>query len=329
MLEEDRFIERFFAPLSPQAGAYNLKDDVAVLSPAAGSRFVITSDTVVEGVHFFGEDKPAHIAQKSLRVNLSDLAAKGARPQAYFLNLSLPFKRDESFMEGFVEGLAQDQEEFGILLYGGDTVRVNGPLTITITAVGVAPAQKDLYRGNGRDGDILVVTGTLGDAALGLLLRRNAALAETWGLGVADKRDLRMRFLLPQPRLAAGAALRAHARAALDVSDGLIADCARLARASGLGGALQREALPLSEAARKAVRADESLWESIVAGGDDYEILAAVPPDRVKPLLADLRAVGLTGHVVGALYAGEAGEVRLFDSHGEPLPLARQGYSHI
>ena len=329
MLEEDRFIERFFAPLSPMAGAYNLKDDAAVLTPLAGHKFVVTTDTVVEGVHFFGEDAPGDIAQKALRVNISDLAAKGARPQAYFLNLVLPFKRDEAFIEGFVEGLARDQDEYGILLYGGDTTRTNGPLVISITAIGTIPVGGDLFRGNGRDGDILVVTGTIGDAALGLKLRENATLADLWGLGLGDKRDLKSRYLLPQPRLGAGPALRKYARATLDISDGLIADCARLARASGLSAAIQRDAIPLSAPAKKAVASYEGLWETIVSGGDDYEILSAVPPRSVKPFQDEMKKAGLTAHVIGALYNGEAGEVRLFDSEGEPIELGKTGYSHL
>lgn len=329
MLEEDRFIERFFAPLSPMAGAYNLKDDVAALSPLPGNRFIITTDTVVEGVHFFSEDSPGRIAQKALRVNLSDLAAKAARPQAYFLNLALPRKCDEAFMEAFAEGLSADQEKYGILLYGGDTVRTIGPLTISITALGVAPTQTDLFRGNARDGDILVVTGTIGDAALGLSLRKNATLADLWQLGIAEKRDLKERYALPLPRLEAGQALRNHARAAMDISDGLIADVERLARASNLGAALQRDAIPLSTAAQKAVSHTAELWEDVVTGGDDYEILAAIPSSRVKDYQAELKKAGLKASVIGALYKGRAGEINLYDPTGEPVALGKNGYSHL
>ena len=329
MLEEDRFIDRFFSPLSPMAGAYNLKDDVAALSPMAGNRFIITTDTVVEGVHFFSEDKPSRIAQKALRVNLSDLAAKASRPQAYLLNLSLPKKCDDAFMESFIEGLSLDQERYGILLYGGDTVRTPGPLTISITAIGVAPNQTDLFRGNAKDGDILVVTGTIGDAALGLKLRQNATLGDLWQLGLAEKRDLKERYSLPLPRLEAGQALRSHARAAMDISDGLIADVSRMARASNLGAALQRDALPISSAAQKALEHDTELWENIVSGGDDYEIIAAIPPGKVKAYQSDLKKVGLKASVIGALYSGQAGKVDLYDSKGEPLHLTTTGYSHI
>lgn len=329
MLKEDEFIQKYFAPLSPMAGAHNLQDDVAHITVPPGNKLVVSTDTLVEGVHFFGEDSPKTIAQKALRVNLSDLAAKAARPVAYFLNLCLPPKYGADFMESFVEGLGQDQDEYNLLLFGGDTVRTLGPLTLSITIMGTVSSSLDLARTKAREGDILMMTGTLGDAALGLKLRRNMAVADLWGLSAGDKTYLKQRYLLPQPRMKATKALKNNVRASMDISDGLIADCSRMARASGLKAVLQTDALPLSDAARLAVSKDESVLQAILSGGDDYEILSAVPKDRVKAYQKELQEAGIKAAVIGGLFKGEGGTVELYDSTGEPVSFEETGYSHI
>jgi thiamine-monophosphate kinase len=329
MLEEDKFIQEHFAPLSPLAGAHNLKDDVAQLNVPNGFKLVVTTDTVVEGVHFFKEDAPRAIAQKALRVNLSDLAAKGATPLAYFLNLCLPLKLDQGFISEFVEGLAIDQDSYGLLLYGGDTVRGLMPLTISITMMGTVPNGVDLARSKAKAGDHIVMTGTLGDAALGLKLRQNRVQADLWGLSAGDKTYLLRRYLLPQPRMTAGMALKSFANASMDISDGLMADCSRMGHASGLQATLNKADLPLSEAVAKALEHEPSLMQAIAAGGDDYEVLCAVSPAKMTEFAKAMQKSGCPFAVIGQFEAGEPGKTKLKQPDGSVLEFEQSGYSHL
>ncbi len=272
-LSEDELIARFFAPIAGEAGLA-LKDDVAYFEPPPGRDLVITADALVAGVHFFADDPPDAIARKSLRVNLSDIAAKGATPLGFLLSLCLPPDWTPEWLERFASGLGEDAKAFACPLLGGDTVMTPGPLTLSITALGHVERGRMPVRTAARPGDRLYVSGTIGDAALGLQLRLGEApaLADTHRAALLD------RYLLPRPRLALAPAM-AHAAAAMDISDGLIGDLAKMLRASGVGGVVDLRRMPLSNAARAYLAADPQAIEIAATGGDDYEVLAAVRVD--------------------------------------------------
>jgi thiamine-monophosphate kinase len=265
-------IARLFRPLTRgAAGAFDLKDDAAVLQWRAGCEMVVTKDAIVEGVHFpIGED-PALVARKLLRVNLSDLAAKGAEPFACFLAVAWPKTMAAAERAAFATGLGEDLERFGLVLMGGDTVSTPGPLTASLTAMGWVPIGGMIRRGGAQVGDLLMVSGTIGDGFLGLK-------AEMGDLADADG-FLADRYRLPQPRLDLREALRG-AHAAADVSDGLIADVGHIAEASNVGLRLDLDRLPLSPGAQAWLAAQPERGAALVAlasGGDDYEIVCAAP----------------------------------------------------
>ncbi len=320
-LSEDELIARYFAPLAGAAGLA-LKDDVARLTPPPGRDLVLTVDALVAGVHFFAHDPPERIAAKGLRVNLSDLAAKGATPLGFLLALAMPPDVSPAWLEAFARGLGADARTYGCPLIGGDTVKTPGPLTLSITAFGsIAPGRMPV-RTQARPGDLLYVSGTVGDAALGLALRRGATptLSEPYRAHLLD------RYLLPQPRLGLAAALR-HAHAAMDVSDGLVGDLAKLLRASGVGGELDLRAAPFSDAARAWIAAEPDAIEIAATGGDDYEVLAAVPPDAALGFEAAAAQARIPVQAVGRVREGEGLNVLGLD--GAPARFARGAYSHF
>jgi len=317
---EDELIACFFAPIAGEGGLA-LKDDVARLEPPPGRDLVITADALVAGVHFFTDDPPEAIARKSLRVNLSDIAAKGATPLGFLLSLCLPPDWTPEWLQRFALGLGEDAKTFACPLLGGDTVMTPGPLTLSITALGHVERGRMPARTGARPGDRLYVSGTIGDAALGLQLRlgKGPALAETHRAALLD------RYLLPRPRLALAPAL-ALAGAAMDVSDGLIGDLAKMLRASGVGGVLDLRRLPLSEAARAYLAADPQAIEIAATGGDDYEVLVAV---RVEVARAFEAAAGdLPVSAIGEVVAGSA-ELSVIDLDGAPARFLRGSYSHF
>lgn len=299
---EEALIARYFAPLALHPGAYGLTDDAASLIVPDGQELVVTMDTLISGVHFRGDDPADLIARKALRVNLSDLAAKGAEPFGYFLSLALGSGWTQAWLGAFAAGLAADQKSFGVSLYGGDTVRTPGPLTISVTALGTVPVGRMVARGTARAGDHLFVTGTIGDAALGLRVT---------GPGDGGREYLRRRYLVPEPRLALKNALLETASAAMDISDGLLGDLAKMCAASGAGASIDRHRIPLSEAARDRLRATPGIWDTILTGGDDYEILAAVPADRVDRFQELARLSAIVVSPFGMIEANEG--IRLFD----------------
>ena len=247
---EFELIARYFAPLAKGfPGAYGLLDDAAVITPAAGHELVAKTDAIVGGVHFLPEDPPDLVARKALRVNLSDLAAKGAIARAYMLDLMLPKRSVEAWIAGFAHGLAQDQDEYGVHLIGGDTDSTPGPVTIAIMAFGEVPTGRIIRRGGARPGDTIFVTGTIGDAALGLEVLRGR-LPE---LDTASAGFLVDRYRLPLPRVTVGPQLIGLATAALDVSDGLIADLGHICEVSDLTAIVEAPRVPLSPAARAAI----------------------------------------------------------------------------
>lgn len=317
-------IEAFFAPLTKGApGTFALKNDAATIGSQSDRESVLTSDTLIAGVHFFPDQAPADIARKALRVNLSDLAAMGADAAHYLLALSLPSGTDGDWLRSFSEGLAQDQDEFGVLLIGGDTTVTPGPLTITITALGSVPHGQALTRSGAEVGDLVCVSGHIGDAGLALALRENAELK----IPEVTKKQLDKRLDLPAPRLGLGLQLRGNATAALDVSDGLIADLDHICGASNIGISLQRAEIPLSAAAQKTLSDYPDLWPAIVSGGDDYELAFTISASDRAMLAEWTRKLGLDLAVIGACVPGE--ETRLLDPSGQEIALPSRGYKHF
>ena len=325
---EERLIAKYFAPLARHPGALGLLDDAALLTPPAGCDLVLTKDALVGGVHFFPEDAPEAIARKALRANLSDLAAKGATPEGFLLALALPDGVTDGWLSAFAQGLGADAETYACPLFGGDTVKTPGPLMVSITAFGFVPQGKMVQRRGAKAGDRVIVTGTIGDAALGLTLRRDAANARRWKLDDKMREHLLSRYLLPQPRAAVAALLQAQASAAMDVSDGLAGDLAKLCRVSGVGAEIEVARVPLSDAARTAVAAAPALMETILTGGDDYEIICTVPAAQSEAFIAAARAAGVPATAIGGVTAGE-GEARFLGVDGKPLNLPHASFSHF
>ena len=323
---EDRLIARYFAPLARHPGAMGLTDDAAVLTPPDGSDLVLTNDTIIAGVHFFPDDAPDAVARKALRVNLSDLAAKGAEPAGFLLSLALPPDATEQWLAALALGLRTDADRYGCPLLGGDTVRTPGPATISITAFGLVPRGAMVLRSGAKAGAAVLVTGTIGDAALGLRLRRDPAAATRWGLDRPMREHLLARYLVPEPRNAIAVAVRA-ASAAMDVSDGLAGDLAKLCRVSGVSAEVEVARVPLSDAARTALAAEPSLIEAILTGGDDYEIVCTAPPERVAALQAACTAGGVALTEIGRVGAGEG--TRFIAPDGRVLTFAQPSFSHL
>jgi thiamine-monophosphate kinase len=325
---EEALVARFLAPLAEgHAGAFALTDDCATVSVPPGEELVVTTDAVAEGVHFLPDDTAEDIAWKALAVNVSDLAGKGAEPFAYLMALSFPAAPKVAWLERFRDGLQAAQQQFGLVLAGGDTDRRPGPLSITITAMGRVPEGTMVRRGTACPGDVLLVTGTLGDAALGLEMRRQPGLARNWGLTQNEAGFLLQRYVRPAPRLALRAALRSAARAAMDLSDGIAKDLSRLARASGCGAEIDVRLLPLSAASRRVIGTDPSRMQAALAGGDDYEILAAVPLENLAAYQTAAEAAGVPVTRVGAMTKGP--EVAILGPDGRAMPLASPGWDHF
>jgi thiamine-monophosphate kinase len=324
---EDRLIARHFTPLATAPGAFALTDDAAVLEPPAGCDLVLKTDAIVGGVHFFDFDPPDMIGKKALRVNLSDLAAKAAKPLGFLLTLALPGWLDDAWLEAFARGLGADTVCFECPLLGGDTVRTPGPVAISIAVFGAVPHGRMLRRAGARSGDRLVVTGTIGDAALGVALRRDRAAAERWRLTGEQQTGLERRYLLPQPRNALAEALGDCATAAMDVSDGLAGDLAKLCRASGVSAEIDVGRVPLSEPARTALGSEPALIERVLTGGDDYEVLASIPPGRLEALRERAATSGIALTDIGVVVTGDE-EPRLLD-RGRRLVFAHSSFSHF
>lgn len=319
-MDEFELIRRYFAPLSgPAEGVMlGIGDDCALLAPPPGYELAITSDTLISGRHFPEETAPFDIGWKALAVNLSDLAAMGAKARWFTLALALP-EANESWLAGFSGGLKKLADESGVHLVGGDTTR--GPLTITITALGIVPAGGALRRSGAQAGDRICVSGTLGDAALAL---------DRWRAGgdpgADDAPSLRARLDRPTPRLALGEALRGIAHAAIDLSDGLAADLAHVLEASGVGAQVYAARLPASTAFdRLAPAADRARLQ--LAGGDDYELCLCIAPSQLSEARRRAAALGCALTDIGEIEAGSG--LGVVDTHGAPLALSELGYRHF
>jgi thiamine-monophosphate kinase len=323
---EERLIARHFRPLATAPGAFGLNDDAAIVTPPAGCDLVLTADGVIAGVHFFPDDRADAIGRKALRMNLSDLAAKGARPIGFLLSVALPATIDEPWVAALARGLGEDIRQYDCPLLGGDTDHTPGPISISIAAFGALPHGAMVRRSTAKVGDSVVVTGTIGDAALGVLLRRDRSHGERWRLSDAAKARLKERYLLPQPRNALAGAVLHDASAAMDISDGLAGDLAKLCRASGVAADIDVARVPLSDAARVALAADPALTEIILTGGDDYEILLTLAPDKLPIFSAAAEAAGVAATEIGRVTAGQGAR---FMRDGKMLTFARPSYSHF
>ena len=323
---EDSLIARYFRPLATDPGAFDLGDDAALLH-ATGDDVVVTTDAIVEGVHFLPDDPPDGVARKALRVNLSDLAAKGAMPAGFVLTLALRGS-DAAWLEPFASALGDDAARFGCPLLGGDTVATPGPLMVSITAIGRVAAGRMVHRSGASPGDRVVVTGTIGDAALGLDILKGGPVAAALANDAGAAAMLMERYRIPQPRNALAAAIRDHAAAAMDVSDGLAGDLAKLCAASGVSAAIDISSIPLSAPASALLARGAVGIETLIAGGDDYEILCAVPENRYAAFAKAAQAAQVSVTTLGSIVAGTT-VPRFFDAQGAEIVLRRASYSHF
>lgn len=307
-------IAKLFAPLSKNApGAFGLTDDAAIIASPLGHELVITTDALVEGVHFRREDPPDTIAKKALRVNLSDLATKGAKPIGYLLAISLPKHIDMPWLELFARGLGEDQAKFGIALYGGDTTSTPGPLTLAITAFGSIPAGRMIRRSGAKPGDLVFVSGTVGDAGMGLKSAQSAYLVR--------------RYRIPEPRMALGVALRDIASAALDVSDGLLADLEHIAQTSNVRIVVDVMHIPRSSELKAFAGDSMDAVVQAATSGDDYEIAFAAPAAKREAVMEAAKQSATEVTQIGRVEQG-AGVV-LRDAQGNGIAVTRAGYVHF
>lgn len=316
-------------PLATDPASLGLLDDCAALTPRPGTDVVLKTDPIAEGVHFLPDDPPEDIAWKALAVNVSDLAAKAARPLGYLMALSFPEGPRREWLTRFATGLREAQDAFGITLLGGDTDRRPGPITISITVLGEVPAGQMVRRAAARAGDRLFVSGTLGDAHLGLQLLRDATAGAAWRLDARQSAYLQQRYRRPEPRLNLREALCGAARAAMDLSDGLVKDLARMARASGTTAVIHLDRVPLSYAARAVVTADPDLHPALLTSGDDYEVLAAVAPEHAAAFSRLAEAAGIPVTDIGCMRDLEPETVTLLDAQNRPLKIGRSGWDHF
>ncbi|NOJ49386.1 thiamine-phosphate kinase [Bradyrhizobium archetypum] len=321
---EESLIARYFRPLATDPGAFHLDDDAAALKPD-GNDVVVTTDAIVEGVHFLPDDPPDTVARKALRVNLSDLAAKGATPAGFVLTLALR-SADEAWLKPFAAALGEDAGYFGCPLLGGDTVSTLGALMVSVTAFGHVPPGKMIHRSGAKAGERVMVTGTIGDAGLGLAILRGGKVHAATDTAARDV--LIGRYRVPQPRVAIAEIIRDHASASMDVSDGLAGDLTKLCGVSGVSAAIKLQQIPLSHAARDLVSRGVVGLETLIAGGDDYEILCTIPEERVEAFEAAVQRAGVALSSIGTI-VGASAVPKFVDKEGREIALERLSYSHF
>jgi thiamine-monophosphate kinase len=320
---EDRLIADLFAPLATHPGALGLTDDTAFLTPEPGTDIVLTTDGVICGVHFFAKDDAALVAKKALRVNLSDLAAKGAKPRGVLVSLAVSVNAGMDWLRRFVEGLREDVQAFDCPLLGGDTDRTPGPISVSVAMVGSVPQGTMVRRAGAKPGDRIFVSGTVGDSALGLRLRKGA----NWKLSDGQRDHLLSRYLLPRPRNALAEIVRTHASAAMDISDGLVGDLTKLCRVSQVAATVEIARVPLSDAASAALVVDSAMRKIALTGGDDYEVLCTVPPGKADSFRAAAAAAQVDVTDVGEISDGQG--ARFVDANGQVLAFGKLSFSHF
>lgn len=323
MSGEFDLIARYLKPLSSDCdGAFQLTDDAAAVAVPAGRRLIVTKDALVAGRHFRTDTAPGDVATKALRVNLSDLAAMGAEPIGYLLALILPPGEAESWLAGFTSALAADQKLFGVGLLGGDTVATDGPLTVTVTALGHADDKRLLRRSGARVGDDVYVSGQIGDAALALDLMEGRLSAN-----LTDRDLLLARYHRPDPRLGLGHGLAGLATAAIDISDGLAADLGHICACSGAGASIDVSKVPLSAPARALIGNDPDLWQRVLTGGDDYELAFTAAPGVAELVAQCSRDATVPVTKIGKITAGE--HVEFLDRDNNEIFFFKKGYNHF
>ncbi|MCB1783862.1 MAG: thiamine-phosphate kinase [Alphaproteobacteria bacterium] len=328
-MNEFDMIEKYFLPLTMgQAGPAGLRDDAAILTVPAGRDLVVSSDTLNEGVHFLSGDTPENIARKVIRVNLSDLAAMGADPLCYQLNLAFPERPGTNWLERFTGALMENQKAYEIYCSGGDTTSIlGGVMSISVTVMGTVPSGKAVRRGGAKGGDLLVMTGPVGDAALGLKILQERDFEKKAAMGQACPYALQ-RCRRPEPRVDAAALVREYAHAAVDISDGVLADIGHICEASGLGAYLSLGGFRYSKDVRHALREEYITIQDILGGGDDYELALAVPERNVETLLEGLRKLNLSPFVAGVFESDISG-VHVFDTDGFEVKIETTGWVHF
>lgn len=310
---EFNIIETYFSRLVGQGEqALGLKDDAAVFSVPNGMQLVVSTDTLNAGVHFIDDARPEDIAHKALRVNLSDMAAMGAEPYCYQLAMAFPEKPEKKWLEDFTSALLEDQEQFGIFCSGGDTTSIKGALSISVTIIGLVPAGAAIKRSGAKAGDKIMLTGPVGDAYIGLKALRGE-LDNCFNANVVKA------YTKPTPRLDAVDAIRAHAHAAIDISDGLIADLGHICMASGLGAHVQISDDIFSKSGLKLIETGALTLEQLLTGGDDYQLLLAVPQEAVMHFP--------DAHVIGTFHKDSGVVVETVG--GEVLDFIHTGWSHF
>jgi len=317
MAERDR-IARYFSPLTAgENGAFALTDDAAILTPPAGHALVVTTDSVIAGIHVLADAGPQHYAQKLVRRNLSDLAAMGAMPWRYTLNLHTPVGLDDAWFAAFAATLAEEQKTFRMLLVGGDSTSGSTPIHTTLTCFGLAPGGRSLRRAGAMAGDDIYVSGTIGDAALALQLLQHHTPVDA---------ALAARYHCPEPRISLGLQLHGIAHAAIDISDGLMADLAQLCAASAVGATIERAAIPTSAALQQYMLQDASGWNWVLGGGDDYELLFTAAPAMRAQIDALSETLSIAVTRMGTVTSEPV--LRVLDVDGAAIPTHARGWEH-
>jgi thiamine-monophosphate kinase len=330
---EFELIAQYFAPLAAP-NAFGLLDDAAIITPQAGYDLVVTKDMLVSNRHFFELDPPESIAAKALRVNLSDLAAKGARPLGFLLGLALHENWQAEWLERFAAGLAKDIATYNCQLYGGDTVRASDGLTISITAFGTVPTGKIVRRTTMQAGDALYVSGTIGDSALGLIMRSYNTLGRfkkpfKQKQNKDNLRYLLNRYLLPQPRCELADIIREFASASMDISDGFMGDLTKMLAPNNLSLTFKANAIPMSDAAKEAIMLAPELFKKALIGGDDYELLISVSPAKQAAFEQAVANSNVAVTRLGIANQGESSQLCILNEAGIALEFTQKSFTHF
>lgn len=324
-LDEGKLIERFLRPLAESDAAKGLRNDGAFIPFNPSCQYVITTDTIIEHVHFTTNTPAKHVAQKLLRVNVSDIVAMGAKATYYNLALTFGKGREDVWLEDFFAGIGGDQKVFDLTLLGGDTTAHEGPVTLTCTMIGLLEAgQSMLSRQGAQEQDGIYVTGTIGDAALGLQIALGKG--DQWDITEEERASLLDRYYIPQPRCIHAKTIASFAHSGLDISDGLIKDIGHLTTEQKMGAIIQREKIPLSSAAKKIVEQDKGAWQLILGGGDDYEMVFTSseynhPEISVMGSMSDV-PISRIGEV------SKEESINVVDKQGDVVPVLSEGYIH-
>ena len=319
---EFEWIATYLAPLASE-NSFDLKDDAAILEAPGGQQLVVTTDAILQGIHFLNSDPVETVAQKALRVNLSDIIAKGAMPFAYSLALGVPDNWRDKDMENFAAGLAADQKSYGLKLTGGDTYRSPERICISITMFGAVSRDQYKSRMGAMPGDILVVSGTMGNGALGLQVATGDLL-----VGNADAKALLNFYRLPDPPLLLAPIIAKYASASMDISDGLLGDCRKLCETSKVSVEIEKTLIPLSPPVKNCLEKDARLWRSVLSGGDDYQCLCSIPSKYWSKFQAECSSAGVKITEIGIFVTEETNCISLMEN-GVPVSQTVESFTHF